>query len=257
MRKYQSSIYLSFVGLALLIGSSSINPAARLIRDEAIAGSHATTNELLSSLSFSLRREEDELGRRRKRKSIRRILKTLSGTAPTDTNTKATKEEKALTDDDFTSPLSTSPKKWRSNNSVASSSSSATITHKDPVSIASRTTSIELSIKSTLSPKERDIHFVEPQTAFSSAMPTAKDVTTNSSSSLGSGSSNNSSTNMSTLSSSTAPSAKTTTTKAVSTTNSTSTNSSSSSSSSSCSSSSSSSSTTSIDTPTGKSYCFI
>ena len=60
MRKYQSSIYLSFIGLALLIGSSSINPAARLIRDEAIAGSHATTNELLSSLSFSLRREEDE-----------------------------------------------------------------------------------------------------------------------------------------------------------------------------------------------------
>ena len=103
MRKYQSSIYLSFIGLALLIGSSSINPAARVIKDEAIAGSHATTKELSSSLSFSLRREEDDLGRRRK--NIRRILKTSSGTALTDNNTKATKEEKSPTDDDFTSPL--------------------------------------------------------------------------------------------------------------------------------------------------------
>jgi len=245
MRKYPSSIYLSLLGLALLIGSSSSINAER----GAIAGSHVTTNELSSS------RREDELGRRRrKRRSIRRRLKTSSETAPTDTNTKATKKEQASTDDDFKSPLSTSPKKGSSrSNGDASLSSSATIPPKDPVSIASRTTSIELSIKSTLSPEERGIHFVEPQTAFPSATPPAKDITTNSSSSSGSGSSNNNnnnnntnSTNTSTLSTSTAPSAKTTTTKAVSTTNSTTTTT-----------SSSSSGTTSNDTLTGKSHCFI
>jgi hypothetical protein len=232
MRKYPSSIYLSLLGLALLIGSSSSINAER----GAIAGSHVTTNELSSS------RREDELGRRRrKRRSIRRRLKTSSETAPTDTNTKATKKEQASTDDDFKSPLSTSPKKGSSrSNGDASLSSSATIPPKDPVSIASRTTSIEISIKSTLSPEERGIHFVDPQTASPSAMPPAKNVTTNSSSSSGSGSSNNNNnnTNTSTSSSSTAPSAKTTTTKAVSTTNST-------------------SGTTSNDTSTGKNYSFF